>query len=87
MPGALLPRAESALGANSTATSDATHSSVDYPVVGIGASAGGLDALTKLVTTLPADGGMAYILVQHLDPAHKSLMAGLLAEHTNMPVT
>jgi two-component system, chemotaxis family, CheB/CheR fusion protein len=56
------------------------------PIVGIGASAGGLDALTKLVSALPVGGGMAYIIVQHLDPTHKSLMAELLAEHTSMPV-
>ena len=56
------------------------------PVVGVGASAGGLDALTKLVSALPIHGGLAYIFVQHLDPTHKSLMAELLAEHTAMPV-
>ena len=56
------------------------------PIVGIGASAGGLDALTRLISALPVYGGMAYLLVQHLDPTHKSLMAELLAEHTSMPV-
>ncbi|MEX1154352.1 chemotaxis protein CheB [Parvibaculum sp.] len=58
----------------------------DFPVVGIGASAGGLDACKKLVSALPADIGMAFILVQHLDPTHESLMVDLLAEHTTMPV-
>jgi two-component system, chemotaxis family, CheB/CheR fusion protein len=58
----------------------------DFPVVGIGASAGGLKALTGLITALPDDAGMAYILVQHLDPTHESLMGELLAEHTEMPV-
>ncbi len=57
-----------------------------FPVVGIGASAGGLDALSRLVSALPLNGGMAYILVQHLEPTHKSLMAELLAPHTKMPV-
>ena len=56
------------------------------PVVGIGASAGGLGALTKLVSALPSNGGLAYVVVQHLDPTHKSLMGELLAEHTEMPV-
>jgi two-component system CheB/CheR fusion protein len=56
------------------------------PVVGIGASAGGLDACSRLVDVLPADTGMAFILVQHLDPTHESLMAGLLSEHTKMTV-
>ncbi|MDB5397265.1 MAG: chemotaxis protein CheB [Rhodospirillales bacterium] len=57
-----------------------------FPVVGIGASAGGLDACTKLVSALPAANGMAFILVQHLDPNHESLMVDLLAEHTTMLV-
>jgi two-component system CheB/CheR fusion protein len=59
----------------------------DFPVVGIGASAGGLDALTALVEALPVSGGMAYILVQHLDPQHKSLLAELLGKHTKLPIT
>jgi two-component system, chemotaxis family, CheB/CheR fusion protein len=58
----------------------------EMPVVGIGASAGGLDAVSKLVDVLPADSGMAFILVQHLDPTHESMMAELLAAHTSMTV-
>jgi two-component system, chemotaxis family, CheB/CheR fusion protein len=58
----------------------------DFPVVGIGASAGGLDALYKLFDALPPDTGMAFILIQHLDPTHSSMMVGLLAGHTAMPV-
>ena len=58
----------------------------DFPVVGIGASAGGLDACRKLVDALPADNGMAFILVQHLDPTHESMMVDLLAGHTSMTV-
>jgi two-component system CheB/CheR fusion protein len=57
-----------------------------FPVVGIGASAGGLEALKKLFAALPADSGMAFVLVPHLDPAHESLMAPLLARCTAMPV-
>ena len=57
-----------------------------FPVVGIGASAGGLEAATELVAALPADGGMAYVLVQHLDPDHDSLMVPLLATHTRLAV-
>ena len=56
------------------------------PVVAIGASAGGLDATSKLFDGIPAACGMAFIVVQHLDPSHESLMAQLLAEHTAMPV-
>jgi len=55
-------------------------------VVGIGASAGGLDASRKLIGALPANSGMAFILVQHLDPTHESLMVDLLSKHTEMPV-
>jgi two-component system CheB/CheR fusion protein len=58
-----------------------------FPVAGIGASAGGLDAFKALLATLPADTGMAFVLIQHLDPLHTSLMAGLLSGHTSMPVT
>jgi two-component system, chemotaxis family, CheB/CheR fusion protein len=58
----------------------------DFPVVAIGASAGGLDACRKLVSALPGDAAMAFILVQHLDPTHESMMVGLLAECTEMIV-
>lgn len=56
------------------------------PVVGIGASAGGLEALNKLFGPLPADTGMAFVIVQHLDPQHESRLRELLAEVTPMPV-
>src|SRR4051812_14573204 len=58
----------------------------EFVVVGIGASAGGLDACSKLLDGLPSDTGMAFILIQHLDPVHKSMMADLLAGHTSMTV-
>jgi two-component system CheB/CheR fusion protein len=58
----------------------------DFLIVGIGASAGGLDACRKLVEALPARNGMAFILVQHLDPTHESMMVDLLASHTAMTV-
>ena len=57
-----------------------------FPVVAIGASAGGLDACRKLLDALPAVTGMAFIIVQHLDPSHDSMMVDLLARHTSMPV-
>ena len=57
-----------------------------FPIVAVGASAGGLDAVSKLMDALPASPGMAFILIQHLDPTHKSLMAELLAKHTAMAV-
>ncbi|HLJ64497.1 MAG TPA: chemotaxis protein CheB [Stellaceae bacterium] len=55
-------------------------------MVGIGASAGGLDAFQKFLDALPAASGMAFILVQHLDPTHQSMMVELLAGHTPMSV-
>jgi two-component system CheB/CheR fusion protein len=55
-------------------------------VVGIGASAGGLEALERLFKTLPCDTGAAFVVVQHLSPDHKSMMDNLLARHTAMPV-
>ena len=58
----------------------------EFPIVGIGASAGGLDACRKFLAALPANCGMAFILIQHLDPTHESMMADLLASHTSMTV-
>ncbi|MEP7258419.1 MAG: chemotaxis protein CheB [Flavitalea sp.] len=57
-----------------------------FPVVGIGASAGGLDAFKKLLTAIPESSGMAYILVQHLDPSHESILAEILQRSTKVPV-
>jgi two-component system CheB/CheR fusion protein len=58
-----------------------------FPIVGIGASAGGLDACEALLAALPPDTGMAFVIIQHLHPRHASLMGDLLASHTRMPVT
>ena len=58
-----------------------------FPVVGIGASAGGLEAFTKLLKHLPNDTGMAFVLVQHLDPTHQSALTEILSRATAMPVT
>lgn len=58
-----------------------------FPIVGVGASAGGLDAFRQLLGALPADTGMAFVLVQHLDPVHESILAGLLAKGSRMPVS
>ena len=61
-------------------------SSEGFAIVGIGASAGGLDACRKMVRALPKNTGMAFILVQHLDPTHESMMVGLLTAFTSMSV-
>src|ERR1700719_3383109 len=57
-----------------------------FPVVGLGASAGGLDAFRRLLAALPPGTGMAFILIQHLDPTHVSMMVDLLAGHTPLKV-
>ena len=57
-----------------------------FPVVGIGASAGGLDAFKKLIKAIPENSGMAYVLVQHLDPNHESMLPELLQKVTKIPV-
>jgi len=56
------------------------------PVVGIGASAGGLEAFTQLLNHLPLDTGLAFVLIQHLDPNHESMLTGILSRETRMPV-
>lgn len=56
-------------------------------VVGIGASAGGLEALQQFLTFLPSNTGMAFVIIQHLAPNHKSLLADILGKYSAMPVT
>ncbi len=58
----------------------------DLYVVGIGASAGGLDAIQQLFDNLPSDTGFTFVIVQHLSPDYKSLMPELLAKHTSMKI-
>jgi two-component system CheB/CheR fusion protein len=57
-----------------------------FPVVGVGASAGGLEAFTAFLKHLPADSGMAYVLIQHLDPKQPSQLTEILSKATRMPV-
>jgi PAS domain S-box-containing protein len=63
-----------------------TQSNAPTHVVGIGASAGGLNALESLFDRLPVDTNMAFVVIQHLSPHFKSLMDDLLARHTSMPI-
>ncbi len=56
------------------------------PIVGVGASAGGLGALTALLKALPAHSGLGFVLIQHLDPQHPSALTQLLSKATSMPV-
>jgi two-component system CheB/CheR fusion protein len=57
-----------------------------FPIVGIGASAGGLEALEQFLGHVPAGSGMAFVIVQHLDPTHKGIMPELLQRDTGMKV-
>ena len=56
-------------------------------VVGLGASAGGLDAFKSFLGAMPPQNGMAFVLIQHLDPDHDSLLVELLGKHTEMPIS
>src|ERR1700704_3948722 len=58
-----------------------------FPIVGIGASAGGLEAFSDLLRRLPETTGMAFVLVQHLDPKHSSELREILARTTEIPVS
>jgi two-component system, chemotaxis family, CheB/CheR fusion protein len=77
-----LPKAEEAA---KTAV-DGLHGSYRFPIVGIGASAGGLEAATVMFKELSIDLGMAYVLVLHLDPARESAVTEILGRATRMPV-
>jgi two-component system CheB/CheR fusion protein len=57
-----------------------------FPIVGVGASAGGLEAFSELLRGLPAKTGMAFVLVQHLDPKHSSELRQILSRTTALPV-
>jgi two-component system CheB/CheR fusion protein len=59
---------------------------IRVPVIGVGASAGGLEAFSQLLSRLPATCGAAFVLAQHLDPKHESLLAELLARRSALPV-
>ena len=68
------------------AARNAGEGSQRFPLVGIGASAGGLEALETFLAHVPANSGMAFVIVQHLDPTHKGMMSELLQRGTTMPV-
>jgi two-component system, chemotaxis family, CheB/CheR fusion protein len=78
-----------------TSVGDSEHSvgnsaqiaSTSCPIVGIVASAGGLDAFKQFFAAMPANSGMAFVLIPHLDPSHDSMMVELLSKWTSMPVT
>ena len=64
----------------------ATEAGTQFPIVAIGASAGGLEAYKEFFQALPADTGMAFVLIQHLDPTHHSLLAEIISKSSKVPV-
>ena len=81
----LLPKWKEAMH-KSTEPIGLMEKSCDIPVVGIGASAGGLRSLETLFDHMPSDTGMAFVVIQHLSPDFKSLMDEILARHTDMTI-
>ena len=79
------PKSASSPAGEDAASKAAAH--IDsFPVVAIGASAGGLEAYTEFFKALPANTGMAFVVVQHLDPNHRSLLADIISKTAKMPV-
>jgi len=74
--------------ARTQAQSQETHENpaAGFPIVGIGASAGGLEALELFLKNIPVDSGMAFVVVQHLDPTQKGILVELLQRGTSMRV-
>jgi two-component system, chemotaxis family, CheB/CheR fusion protein len=80
------PTSFPALSETSQKELDDSKASPSFPIVGIGASAGGLEAFTQLLRALPLDSGMGFVLVQHLDPQHESALTQILSRATSLPV-
>ena len=72
---------------SSDETVEAGKPPVSFPIVGIGASAGGLEAIRELLQNIPTDTGMAFVLVQHLDPKHESALTELLSRAAKLEVS
>lgn len=85
-----MPREKSPLPKQSDAENDddraRTAATTTTRVVAVGASAGGLEAFIELLSGIPADTGLAFVLVQHLDPHHESLLADILTRSASIPV-
>ena len=76
---------ESRIGKNSGSVKSHSQGD-DITVVGIGASAGGLEALEKFFSNMPSDSGIAFVIIMHFDPSSKSLMVEILKRYTKMEV-
>ncbi len=84
--GSLTSKTTTETTTKTTPITSLTKSANYFPVVGVGASAGGLDAFKRLLKAIPEKSGMAYVLVQHLDPSHESLLPEILQRITSIPV-
>ena len=82
-PPATLP--ESPAQKLSTEADDAVNAAA-FPIVGIGASAGGLEVVSQLLQALPEHPGLGFVFIQHLDPSHSSMLTEILSRVTPMPV-
>ena len=80
------PAKQTKVAANAKKTLVKPKKTNDFPIVGLGASAGGLEALEAFFSHMPFDSGMGFVIIQHLSPKHKSIMASLLAKDTKMKV-
>jgi len=79
-------KSDSTTGKNSNRQEQPDNQQELFPIVAMGASAGGLEAFTQLLRHLPNDTGMAFVLIQHLSPNQKSLLSEILSRTTEMPV-
>ena len=82
----LVEKPAKAVATAETAPAFSTKRPPGFPIVGIGASAGGLEALEAFFKNMPSDAGIGFVLVVHLDPKHVSILPEILQKHTQMPV-
>src|SRR5437764_13998138 len=80
-------RSSQSKSTNANDRSQSATANLRCPIVGIGGSAGGFEAAMELLRHLPPETGMAFVIVQHLDPHHGSRLANLLGKVTSMPVS
>jgi two-component system CheB/CheR fusion protein len=82
-----MPPAPVGKAASAVPTATESEANRSFPIVGLGASAGGLEALEQFLGHVPKDCDVGFVVVQHLDPTHKGMLAELLQRSTSMPVT
>ncbi len=80
------PARQTGTAAGAKQTTSGPKAAIDFPIVGLGASAGGLEALETFFLNMPPDSGIGFVIIQHLSPRHKSIMRSILAKDTPMKV-